>query len=118
MASSLKLVKQGVLALFFSTLMGSVVAADYSAMRDPTKPLRFKAETEGLASLSLHSVLISEDRKFAVINGKQVKEQDVINGARVVKIQPGRVRVLINGKEQELIMRAQVKKPAKAKNPA
>lgn len=110
--------KRVVAALLLSIFMGSVIAADYSAMRDPTQPLRFKAETDGLASLSLHSVLISEDRKFAVINGKQVKEQDVINGARVIKIQPGRVRVNINGKEQELIMRAQVKKPAKAKNPA
>ncbi len=95
-------------------LISATVAADYRGMRDPTKPLRFVAENQGLASLSLHSVLISEARKFAVINGRQVKEQELINGAKVIAIQPGRVRLLINGREKELVMRASVKQPTRA----
>lgn len=94
-------------------LMSVTVWADYRGMRDPTKPLRFVAENQGLGSLSLHSVLISEERKFAVINGKQVKEQELINGAKVIAIQPGRVRLLINGREKELVMRAAVKQPVR-----
>ncbi len=94
-------------------LMSITVWADYRGMRDPTKPLRFVAENQGLASLSLHSVLISEERKFAVINGKQVKEQESINGAKVIAIQPGRVRLLINGREKELVMRASVRQQAR-----
>ncbi len=95
------------------SLISITVTADYRGMRDPTKPLRFVAESQGLASLSLHSVLISEERKFAVINGKQVKEQELINGAKVIAIQPGRVRLLINGREKELVMRVSVKQPAR-----
>lgn len=114
-------VKSGLYLLLASCIYQPCMGGNpHAGLRDPTKPLRFVAETEGLASLSLHSVLISEERKFAVINGKQVREQDVINGARILKIEPGRVKLLINGREKELVMRAQVKQPSRrnSKDPA
>lgn len=59
-------------------------------LRDPTRPLGYSGTAGTLSEpLRLQSVLISETRKLAVINGQQVREQDLINnsaGTRVVRI--------------------------------
>lgn len=73
--------------------------------RDPTQPLGFKAPQAGKASaqvLRLSSVLISAQRKLAIINGHSLREGQIIpgsNGVRLVQINAQGV-VLAQGERQ------------------
>ncbi len=77
-------------------LLGPVVHA--ASERDPMRP---PAGTEELSAQVtqeqprwiLQSVLISGQRNIAVINQRTVSVGDYINGARVVAIHPGFVRL-------------------------
>ncbi len=78
------------LVLLLIVVTSGIVSAN-EILRDPTRPLGFAgtgyAATE--RPLRLQSLLISETRKLAFINGQPVREQDVINnsaGTRVVRI--------------------------------
>lgn len=104
------------LALAFSSAL--VTAADNdvesedTVLRDPTRPLGFVANTgaEGDKSWHLNSVLISNSRKVAVINGQSVKERGWINGAQVTQIQSGKVTLLVDGEKRVLTTRTNIRK--------
>jgi len=52
------------------------------ALQDPTKPLSYSAAKEAAEmKLVLNSVLMSPQRKIAVINGQGLVEQDTIKGS-------------------------------------
>lgn len=57
-----------------------------------------KAKTE----LALSAVFLAEDRRLAVIDGRRVGVSDVVAGARVLSIEPGRVRLKRAGEIVEL----------------
>ncbi|NIB44385.1 general secretion pathway protein GspB [Pseudomaricurvus alkylphenolicus] len=80
-------------------------------MRDPTRPLKYSApiSSQQQQALKLHSVLISSQRKLAVINGKTVRENQWVDGARVVSILPGKVLLSVRGRQQELRLKAKVR---------
>jgi MSHA biogenesis protein MshK len=71
---------------------------------DPTKPLGFAAAntTSGDAqqTIQLTSILISSDRKIAIINGEVLVENQVVKGvgASVKKIDANAVTLQQNGK--------------------
>lgn len=72
---------------------------------DPTKPLNFVATTSGTAgsaeeTIKLTSILISSDRKVAIINGQVLQERQTIKGigAEVKKIDADAVTLQQNGK--------------------
>lgn len=71
---------------------------------DPTKPLSWQRVSgkKGQEALKLNSLLISKTRKVAIINGKRVKEGDVIGNAKVVTIKKGKVVVSRNGQYETL----------------
>ena len=73
-------------------------------MPDPTKPpARFAAPTDDAASGPvLQSVLISPNRRIAIISGKTVKIGDKFGDAVVASIQDNRV-VLRSGSNQEVL---------------
>lgn len=77
-----------------------------SVLQDPTKPLGYTSAKGGaLASLKLHSVLISDQRKVAVINGQRLVENDVIEGSGgtvLERIKPHSVLVNKAGKRWQL----------------
>lgn len=80
-----------------------------AAERDPTRPLTYSAggkhaETQGVV-LRLSSVLISTQRKLAIINGQTLHEGQTIpgaNGARLISINQQGVVVQQDGQTREL----------------
>jgi len=79
-------------------LMASVALA----AGDPMKPNYYEftggSLNKAMGALTLDMVLFSEERQLAIVNGKTVKEGDVIEGARVVAIYPHKVSVVRRGK--------------------
>jgi hypothetical protein len=78
------------LVLALIVVASGTVSAN-EALRDPTRPLGLTGTsyTATEKPLRLQSLLISETRKLAFINGQPVREQDIINnsaGTRVVRI--------------------------------
>lgn len=66
-----------------------------SALEDPTRPPSFvgvtgnsEAEQSQLPVWQVNSILISNERRVAVVNGRTVKQGDQINSARVIRISP------------------------------
>ena len=53
---------------------------------DPTRPLEYSESRVEQQQLMLHSILISNGRKIAVINGIQVKEQEWFGDKQVIRI--------------------------------
>ena len=95
--------------LFFRTVTISLLALLMTApvnatqgLADPTRPGKFVAQNEaGEISLSeqfqLHSVLISSQRRVAIINDKSVEEGDQVDGATVKRIDKNHVDLVKNG---------------------
>ena len=81
------------------------------AMEDPTRPPTGKATSSYVGApkshavrWTLHSTLVSSERRTAVINDRVVSQGDRINGATVVSIQPSSVRLRNKGREMTLVM--------------
>ena len=77
----------------------------YAQSADPTKPLGFVGSGQVVAAaeqetLQLTSILISAERKIAIINGQVLKESQVVKGfgATVKKIDANGVTLQQNGK--------------------
>ncbi|MCK5662609.1 MAG: hypothetical protein KAI17_03935, partial [Thiotrichaceae bacterium] len=60
-------------------------------IKKPVKPVK-------LTVFELNSILYSADRQHAIINNQLVKKGDVIDGAKLVRLQPDSVRLLSKGK--------------------
>ena len=85
---------------------------------DPTRPIDYQPRktTAGNASgLTLQSLLVSKQRKRAVINGKRVEEGDRVAGATVVKITADGVTVERNGKRRTLKLNTTIVKKARGR---
>lgn len=98
--------------LFFATF-----AQAQEVINDPTKPLGFSGAA-GLASASaqdtiqLTSILISEDRKVAIINGQALRENQTLKGigATVKKIDADAVTLQQNGKIWRVALNTAIRK--------
>lgn len=102
---------QILLRFFLFCLIGAPMMA--VALTDPTRPQDLTPERmESLGMLiepaeptyTLQYVLHSEQRKFAVINGKRVQEGDRVDEARVLRIHPGKVFIRVPGEVRELTL--------------
>ena len=82
------------------------------ALQDPTRPLDAVAavDTRHSGGLRLDSVLISEQRRLAVINGQTLRENDVIGEGRVLRILPGLVEIRQADKTLRLQMHSEIRK--------
>ena len=82
----------------------TVFAATQDGLKDPTRPLGFiESEQAGpQTEFVLNSVTITGTGRTAVINGQRVDENQMVNGAEVVSIEPGRVVLKVEGRHQEL----------------
>lgn len=95
-------------AVFF-LLSPCLLLAEVQAqpLTDPTRPptaaevhaffATHDREAAPAIDLRLQSVLISEQRRLAIINDRRVTEGDHIGSARVLRIEPGRVYLRDNG---------------------
>lgn len=80
----------GIVGVLF--LSASVVATEINKadVRDPTKPLghiAISAIGSDVQTFSLNSVLISPQRKLAIINGTTLREGQLVPGSGNVKVQ-------------------------------
>ncbi len=96
-------------------LLCSASSGGAQPFRDPTRPPRaaVAAEKVDRGSWTLSSVLVSPARRVALLNGRAVQEGALIDGARVVAIEAGRVRLRQNRQEFSVALQnARIKEPA------
>lgn len=74
-----------------------VTAPVVQALQDPTQPSQYRAVAKRI-DLNLESILFSETRRVAVINGKALQEGENLGGAKIVSIGKDTVRVQRQGK--------------------
>ena len=79
-------------------LLIPVARIDAASLPDPTRPpQRFNAPADSSPAVAdnwqLGSILIAPQRRVAVINGRALIVGDQVNGAKVVAIEPGLVRL-------------------------
>ena len=82
-----------------------LISAHAEAQRDPTRPSGHAGVSDAAAAnkgLSLESILVSGERKVAVINGAVVQQGDTVGMARVISIGRERVRVVQDGRSLDL----------------
>ena len=102
------------IALGSALLLAIATARAAEPLPDPTQPpaaalrtadLPAKNEEEGL---DLRAIFHAGDRRIAVINGRRVRENDRIGGARILAIDVDRVRLQRGDQivELELVSRA------------
>lgn len=96
--------------LVFALLSAPPVAV---ALQDPTRPLQMpdRPQASQAGGLRLESVLISEQRRLAVINGQTLRENDSIGAGRVVRILPGVVEIRQEDKILRLEMHSNIRMP-------
>jgi MSHA biogenesis protein MshK len=73
-----------------------LATANGQALDDPTRPYRSASPGgpgEAARPFELSGVLLAPNRRVAVINGGLYREGDLVNGARVVRIEPRSVRL-------------------------
>lgn len=82
-------------------IAGSAVAD--SDFRDPTRPWRATvAVSEAPKRFVVNAIIVSDERRVAIVNGKRVGEGQVVAGATVVEITKDAVRIDVDGREQTL----------------
>lgn len=88
------------IGLCMLALLAGPAAAEQ--LTDPTRPPVASspqpAARPAAGRLVLQSVIYGADRRLALINGHWVGEGELIGGARVVSIEPVRVRLRRNGR--------------------
>lgn len=57
------------------------------SLRDPTRPLNYSAAAGVPVEWELNAVLIGGSRKLAVINGEQLRENEILPGSADVRLQ-------------------------------
>lgn len=72
------------------------------AYSDPTRPPGFGEQRSKKTAFKLNSILVSEGRKVAIINGKAVSEGERVSGAKVLSISKTVVKINQRGKILEL----------------
>lgn len=94
------------LCLLAGLFSGGQVLAD-ETLRDPTRPLGHVArEVSGDAPLRLQSILYSDSRKLAYINGQALMEQETLagTGIKVTRIYPDAVSLQQGSKTWRLTL--------------
>ncbi len=95
--------KAAVLAAVLLLVLG-VARAEDVPVRDPMRPFGAVVAAGGASSVSgprfaVTGVLIAPSRRIAFLNGQPRKIGDVVDGAEIVAIEAGTVRLRENGAE-------------------
>jgi hypothetical protein len=78
------------------------------------EPVIGEMEALSATEFRLTEIVVSSDRRMAVINGQRVTTGDAFAGGRVVAIQAGKVTIDLEDERIEIpLVPLQVKKPAK-----
>jgi MSHA biogenesis protein MshK len=73
------------------------------ALVDPTQPSSYRAPAASVSHFKLSSILVSGQRKVAVINGRALSVGESVGEARVVKIEKQQVLLNSSGKMIKLV---------------
>ena len=88
---------------------GVLLAAEQEKpLRDPTRPLSYRAPAEKQNTLALQAIFTGKGRKEAIINGLAVSEGGSIGSARIVRIEDKQVRYVLDGQSHVLRLRPSV----------
>jgi len=84
-----------------------LLAGNAFALTDPTRPTdpALFFASGNATGWTLQSILVSDDRRIAVINGKRVQEGDHIGSARVARIQGSQVIIKTGNRTLKLRLR-------------
>lgn len=105
------------------TLIALLLPVAAIALDDPMRPPSLQprsapSSAPASSGYRLSSTLISEQRRFAVINGRRVEVGDRVGEARVTAIYPATVDIALNGRHKTLrLIPLTVKRPSKAERP-
>ncbi len=77
-----------------------------SALTDPTKPSNYIVQSKQ-PTYVLESILYSDERKVAVINGKALVEGDKLGSAEILSISKEQVRVKLGNRMSVLKLQRQ-----------
>ena len=97
--------KQALAVLTTAMVLGGMASA--GELRDPTKPLQQRQASQQPAAItrySLDSILVSDSRRIAVVNGASLAVGERVGNATVKRIARDRVLLEINGKTQTLVL--------------
>jgi hypothetical protein len=88
----------------------------HAELRDPTKPATFvytESEAQPAGKLKLSATWIAKSSRRATINGITAKQgQTILDGVKIIQIQPQSVIVYQNGRNKKLrLLQHTVKKP-------
>ncbi len=112
--------RAGIRACVIAALLGllfSGLAHAEPALADPTRPPltrvgpKLEQKIEKRAPLTLSAVFFAEDHRSAIVNGERVGKGDVVQGARVIEIELGRVVLIRDDARIELPLVGDVKRP-------
>lgn len=88
--------------MFAALLVTAAAAAEEAPVRDPMRPPGSDAAASVVAPrprFVLTAVLISSERRVAIVNGKPYQQGAVVDGAEIVAIERGAVRLKERGTE-------------------
>ncbi|VAW76256.1 hypothetical protein MNBD_GAMMA15-1610 [hydrothermal vent metagenome] len=98
--------------IFTLPLLALLLSSNALALNDPTRPtdpaLYFGGGNAG--GWALQSILLSDDRRIAIINGKRVREGERIGSARVARIRKSHVVLKTRGRTLNLQLRSDTEK--------
>lgn len=96
------------MARTLTILLLALLASNAYALHDPTRPtdpaLYFGTGNAG--GWTLQSILFSDDRRIAIINGKRVREGERVGSARVTRIRNSQVVLKTRGRTLKLQLRS------------
>jgi hypothetical protein len=65
----------------------------YAQLPDPTRPANLQTDDRQENTYELSAILMSTDRKIALLNGKWAHEGEVVDGAKVISIEKNIVKI-------------------------
>ena len=91
-------------------LAGATSAAeDEAPLRDPMRPFEPGPQTYDTAPaiqrMALTGILVSENRRIAVIDKQLYRVGDRVDGAEIIRIDPGSIRIRRGADEQQITLR-------------
>lgn len=100
--------RAGVPSAFLALCLGLALPAWGDEVDDPMRPPQNESSSSQVSrhpGWDLSSVLISDDRRLAVINGQVLRPGEHVAGARVVRIEPDHVLIRHADGERRLSLR-------------
>ncbi|MDX1517867.1 MAG: hypothetical protein R3288_13565 [Woeseiaceae bacterium] len=95
-----------------ATILGIAVtllapaASPADVLPDPTRPDTLRAtHAAPVARYRINAIIVSDDRRIAIVNGRRAGVGDYVDGARITSIEPRAVVLDVGGESRTLQLR-------------